>query len=398
MDIDRIEVDIDKYEDLLYDVFMNESLSKFTKFKITDENESFKSYNSNQSYSNDTTKKNSKSSYSNTTKSYNSYNSYKSNNFKKNATGENCKNYKDHKYSENLNKRSKEQPGYDDKDDKYIKKRNRGSSFDQDDRDFQKRTHNNFNFFEGVTKTTSNLTKVASRDHLSHDYNDFNVRDMRNERNDRNERNGREKQNKSTNSDEEEGGVENESYEVKTISHTNINIVQSQSSTKEMNQQVQQIESNSTKGLNLNKGMNDIHDPMRKIFEGSHSQDLIKTQQNNVGLTFSKTKDFVSLPKVPSKTEYKINLVLDLDHTLIHACDKFTLQQQNYKSTNNDSLEFILPTFNFREKDYNWQVKIRYELKAFLQFTSQFCDIYIYTHGCGPYALKALKLINDLSI
>lgn len=90
----------------------------------------------------------------------------------------------------------------------------------------------------------------------------------------------------------------------------------------------------------------------------------------------------------------KINLILDIDSTLIHAINK---EEDNVKNAVDptDNSEIYVITISLNEKNYNLKLKIRKYVIEFLQICNKFCNLYIYTHGVEPYAKEVVKILNS---
>lgn len=108
--------------------------------------------------------------------------------------------------------------------------------------------------------------------------------------------------------------------------------------------------------------------------------------------------------------EFKINIVLDIDSTIIFAETisrdilANTTEASNYMPTNdkvfNSSFEkeeifFIKPVIN--NAVFTLKFKIRKYVIEFIQRVSRFANLYIHTHGQEPYAKEVIKIINTLS-
>jgi len=115
------------------------------------------------------------------------------------------------------------------------------------------------------------------------------------------------------------------------------------------------------------------------------NQDSMKILSSIPFEIFSRRKNFKSK---------KINLVLDIDCTLIHALNF----DENSKSSNidpTDNLRIFEISINYNEKCYNLKFKIRKYVVEFLQNSFKFCNIFICTHGVEPYAKQVVKILNE---
>ena len=120
--------------------------------------------------------------------------------------------------------------------------------------------------------------------------------------------------------------------------------------------------------------------PFTKIVKGDGAEKVVKFSKHEPGL--------FSLPaqiKLLHHSPQRVNLVLDLDLTLIQA---FAVLDPS-----------ILPTLKkdprvkyFPYKDLQMAVVVRPELNVFLAAVSQFADLFVYTHGERSYAKT---LVNE---
>lgn len=89
----------------------------------------------------------------------------------------------------------------------------------------------------------------------------------------------------------------------------------------------------------------------------------------------------------------QLSLVLDLDHTLIHAATETHFHQfalQNCIDPKAEQLhQFFLPG-----SSVNYFVKLRPHLKSFLEEVSRMFELHMYTFGTRMYALKVAQIID----
>jgi RNA polymerase II subunit A-like phosphatase len=89
----------------------------------------------------------------------------------------------------------------------------------------------------------------------------------------------------------------------------------------------------------------------------------------------------------------KLSLVLDLDHTLIHAATEIHFQQfaQMHKidAKGEQIHQFLLPGSSM-----NYFVKLRPHLHEFLEVVSKLFELHMYTFGTRMYALKVAQIID----
>lgn len=88
----------------------------------------------------------------------------------------------------------------------------------------------------------------------------------------------------------------------------------------------------------------------------------------------------------------KLVLILDLDHTLLHAnnrCPKEALQEHN------DIFQIFLTIAGHRERYF---IKKRPWLDEFLESVLEKFELSVYTHGTREYAVQVLKHIDPLKI
>ena len=89
----------------------------------------------------------------------------------------------------------------------------------------------------------------------------------------------------------------------------------------------------------------------------------------------------------------KINIVLDLDMTLIYA-KLFNGKTSILENTD----DYFYIKIEIQKIIYNFRLKIRNYTIELLKKLSQFCNIYVFTHGQTPYATEVIKILVDLSI
>ena len=87
----------------------------------------------------------------------------------------------------------------------------------------------------------------------------------------------------------------------------------------------------------------------------------------------------------------KMTLILDIDHTILHACDSPTSScPEQYM---NASLHYLPLAINSTRVHHHW-LKLRPDLEAFLQQVSLLCRISLYTHGTRQYAEGVAGIID----
>lgn len=142
-----------------------------------------------------------------------------------------------------------------------------------------------------------------------------------------------------------------------------------------------------------------IKENMRKIF---HSKTPAIQNQTTVHNNISYTDFQLSnitihsmINRSPNSSinPIKINLVLDIDSTLLFANSAEKIL--NYY--NNDKEEIYSTSLTMDTKVYNLQYKLRKYLIDFLKRMSKFCNIFINTHGQEFYAIEVLRVISEKS-
>lgn len=95
-------------------------------------------------------------------------------------------------------------------------------------------------------------------------------------------------------------------------------------------------------------------------------------------------------------SQKKLSLVLDLDHTLLHAVDNQKIQMfldQYYMEYGKHS-EDILPLFIDKFEPFSHFVKLRPYLKQFLKDASDYFELHVVTHGTRLYANAIARIID----
>ena len=87
------------------------------------------------------------------------------------------------------------------------------------------------------------------------------------------------------------------------------------------------------------------------------------------------------------KVAQKLNIVFDIDHTLIFAFDT----RFNSSLLPGSTLDTKVLKLSFGP---DMTLVIRQGVNEMLEFLSQFCDLYAYSHGQKDYVLKILDLID----
>lgn len=99
-----------------------------------------------------------------------------------------------------------------------------------------------------------------------------------------------------------------------------------------------------------------------------------------------------SVTKKLNNREFKLNLVLDIDSTLLFAEHDSKLNNSNPWKLNAPMITPIIAN-----NPYKLRLKLRKSTVDLLQRTSNFCNIFIYTHGQEPYALEVVRVLTELS-
>lgn len=91
----------------------------------------------------------------------------------------------------------------------------------------------------------------------------------------------------------------------------------------------------------------------------------------------------------------KINLILDIDSTLLHAISDYENKPSVSKIKKlikeGKAIETIL---NFNDMIIKYALILRPYLKQFLKSVSKFCEIYIYTHGDEVYLRAVINALD----
>jgi len=146
-------------------------------------------------------------------------------------------------------------------------------------------------------------------------------------------------------------------------------------------------------------GINGINDLMSKISLNNQDKqrqlDLIQKEipilypiKEHLDFCYTNKESFKTLFSLPydifkrrKEFEYKkINLILDIDSTLIHALNVEENSSPVHLDTYDNSEIFEISIF-FNDKGYNLKFKIRKYVIEFLKISENFCNIFICTHG-----------------
>ncbi|KAI4379130.1 hypothetical protein MLD38_005465 [Melastoma candidum] len=91
----------------------------------------------------------------------------------------------------------------------------------------------------------------------------------------------------------------------------------------------------------------------------------------------------------------KLNLILDLDHTLLNSTPLTLLtQEEEYLKTRTDNLQNVAKGSLFVLPHMHTMTKLRPFVRTFLKEASTMFEMYIYTMGDRPYALEMAKLLD----
>lgn len=169
----------------------------------------------------------------------------------------------------------------------------------------------------------------------------------------------------------------------------------------------------STSSINYGHGKNNKSMPLQKLC-GNRSSETDRSSNNTSANTSSKTKDMIisgghfrishseaeSLGKADQnrlKRMKKLSLVLDLDHTLLHATAD---RRAEIECKNRDDVRFILlPIIPMNQQPHQvinmvHFIKLRPHLKEFLEGLQNLYEISIYTAGTRGYAEKVVNIIS----
>ncbi len=145
-----------------------------------------------------------------------------------------------------------------------------------------------------------------------------------------------------------------------------------------------------------------------KMFKLSTEKILERTKEiNNENTIVSNLKSLSSynsnifkhlnLYKIESlyeSTKKRINIVLDLDMTMVYAEE--AEKMCNYSNKDLETVYTLSPIVN--EKKMKLLMKLRKFSIEMLKKLSYFCDFYIYTHGRTPYANEVVSILKETSI
>ncbi|XP_061356677.1 RNA polymerase II C-terminal domain phosphatase-like 4 isoform X3 [Gastrolobium bilobum] len=91
----------------------------------------------------------------------------------------------------------------------------------------------------------------------------------------------------------------------------------------------------------------------------------------------------------------KLNLVLDLDHTLLNSTHLVHLSSEElHLHTQTDSLGDVSKGSLFKLEHMHMMTKLRPFVRTFLKEANEMFEMYIYTMGDRPYALEMAKLLD----
>ncbi|PRQ34553.1 putative protein-serine/threonine phosphatase [Rosa chinensis] len=91
----------------------------------------------------------------------------------------------------------------------------------------------------------------------------------------------------------------------------------------------------------------------------------------------------------------KLHLVIDLDHTLLNTTSLSDMSpEEEYLKTQTDYCLQNIDAFKYELPPKHKMTKLRPFVRTFLKEASNMFDMYIYTAGSRPYALKMVELLG----
>jgi hypothetical protein len=153
--------------------------------------------------------------------------------------------------------------------------------------------------------------------------------------------------------------------------------------------QMQYIES-MMKAISLNEQNKQF---MRKSYE--QKIPIINNKKSEYS-NFNQELKYISSAKISDKN-FRLNLILDIDSTLIFAehVEKFYNKEEIAALIEKEEAFIVEP--NLGNIMFRLVFKIRKNVIEFIKKTSQFCNIYINTHGHEAYGYEVIKILSEKS-
>jgi hypothetical protein len=131
----------------------------------------------------------------------------------------------------------------------------------------------------------------------------------------------------------------------------------------------------------------------RKIEINNDVPKIINSKTISCNYNIAKHMNLYKIETLYELTKKRINIVFDLDMTLVYAEEVEKIGY--YTNKNTDTIYTIRPLIN--ERIMSLKIKLRKFSIEMLKRLSVICDFYVYTHGRTEYANEVLKILKDQS-
>lgn len=171
------------------------------------------------------------------------------------------------------------------------------------------------------------------------------------------------------------------------------------------------LEDNYTKtnDVEIKKGLLEIDEMMNQIKLNDQTKETMRNKADSYTLNVKTlTEEYLNkaylnfrLNSVPlnslliKNNDFKINIVLDLDSTLIFADQADRVDNLDYQNPDKEEIFLIQPMIS--KNVYKLKFKIRKNCLELIRKLSKICNIFIYTHAQEPYAKEVVKLLSERS-
>ena len=98
--------------------------------------------------------------------------------------------------------------------------------------------------------------------------------------------------------------------------------------------------------------------------------------------------------------QFKLNLVLDIDHTLIFSIEKslypnlYAEQSKNWPNKIHEIKFTMSDEHNTISKEIEMWIIVRFGVLEMLEFLSSYCNLYVYSLGIKAYIFAILDIID----
>ena len=144
---------------------------------------------------------------------------------------------------------------------------------------------------------------------------------------------------------------------------------------------------------NVMQELHEEHAPNRSSSSSSHCiyRSLTVGGGHTIRLSKEESEKVSAIRTNTLKSQTKIALVLDIDHTMLHACMSPTeAKPHGYEHCD---LKYLPLTSPYGQISHHW-LRLRPNLSNFLEQANKKCLLYVYTHGTRGYAEGVAKILD----